>query len=260
MANKRTRDRHLAKLAARRQAERRARRRKRNAALGAGLAVAVVAIVAAFFVVSGGSQEVRGAGATPSATPSAGTGAVACGSKAPKTAGQKKPTFSKPPTMTIDPSKSYTATLDTSCGSIAIRLDAATAPQNVNSFVFLIRKGFYDGLTFHRIANSIDVIQAGDPNGNGSGGPGYQLEDELSGKERYSPGVVAMANAGPNTAGSQFFIVTGAKAASLPKSYTILGKVVRGLDVAKKIQGLPVNGESPTERIYIDKATVTEGG
>jgi peptidylprolyl isomerase/peptidyl-prolyl cis-trans isomerase B (cyclophilin B) len=260
MANKRTRDRQLAKLAARRQAERRARRRKRNAALGAGLAVAVVAIAAAFLVISGGGEQVKGAASTPSSTASPGTGPVACGAKAPKSAGQNKPTFSKPPAMTIDPSKTYTATLHTSCGTISIGLDASAAPQNVNSFVFLVRKGFYDGLTFHRIANSIDVIQGGDPQGNGSGGPGYQLKDELSGKERYTPGVVAMANAGPDTAGSQFFIVTGPKASSLPKSYTIIGRVTHGLDVARRIQGLPVNGETPTQRIYIDKATVAVGG
>jgi cyclophilin family peptidyl-prolyl cis-trans isomerase len=257
MANKRTRDRQLAKLAARRQAERRARRRKRNAALGGGLAVGVLAAVAAFLVISGQGEQGRGAGATPSTTASPPAGPVACGAKAPKTAGEKKPTFSKPPAMTIDPSKTYIATLQTSCGTIAIDLDAKTAPQNVNSFVFLIRKGFYDGLTFHRVANSIDVIQGGDPQGNGSGGPGYQLKDELTGKERYTPGVVAMANAGPNTAGSQFFIVTGPKASSLPQSYTILGTVSHGLDVARKIQGIPVNGETPTQRIYIDKATVT---
>jgi cyclophilin family peptidyl-prolyl cis-trans isomerase len=259
MANKRTRDRQLAKLAARRQAERRAQRRKRNAALGGGLAVAAIAVAAAFLVISRGGEQVNGAGATPSSTASPGAGSVACGAQAPKAAHEKKPTFSKPPPMTIDPSKTYTATLHTSCGTIAIDLDAAAAPENVNSFVFLIRKGFYDGLTFHRIADSIDVIQGGDPQGNGSGGPGYQLKDELTGKESYTPGVVAMANAGPNTAGSQFFIVTGSKASSLPKSYTILGTVVRGLDVAKKIQRLPVNGETPTQRIYIDKATVAVG-
>jgi cyclophilin family peptidyl-prolyl cis-trans isomerase len=253
MANKRTRDRQLAKLAARRQAERRAARRKRNAAMAVGVAVALVAVVFGYFAVTGGENEP----ATPAAaTPAA--GGVACGAKVPKAAAEKKPTFDRPPKMTIDPARSYTATLETSCGAIDVALDAKRTPETVNSFVFLARRGFYDGLTFHRIANSIDVIQGGDPSGDGTGSPGYALKDELSGDERYTRGVVAMANSGPDTAGSQFFIVTGPGAEQLPPDYTIFGSVSGGLDVASEIQGLPVNGETPTQKIYIDKLTIAE--
>ena len=253
MANKRTRDRQLAKLAARRQAERRAARRKRNAAMAVGVAVALIAVVFGYFAVTGGENEP----ATPAAaTPAA--GGVACGAKVPKAAAEEKPTFDQPPKMTIDPARSYTATLETSCGAIDVALDAKRTPETVNSFVFLARQGFYDGLTFHRIANSIDVIQGGDPSGDGTGSPGYALKDELRGDERYTTGAVAMANSGPDTAGSQFFIVTGPAAEQLPKDYTVVGSVSGGLDVAREIQGLPVNGETPTQKIYIDKVTIAE--
>jgi cyclophilin family peptidyl-prolyl cis-trans isomerase len=253
MANKRTRDRQLAKLAARRQAERRTARRKRNAAMAVGVVVALVAVVFGYFAVTGGDNEpVTPAAATPAA------GGVACDAKIPKAAAVEKPTFAEPPKMTIDPARSYTATLATSCGDIDVALDAKRTPETVNSFVFLARKGFYDGLTFHRIANSIDVIQGGDPSGDGTGSPGYVLKDELSGDERYTRGAVAMANSGPDTAGSQFFIVTGPGAEQLPADYTVFGSVSGGLDVATEIQGLPVNGETPTQKIYIDKVTIAE--
>ena len=253
MANKRTRDRQLAKLAARRQAERRAARRKRNAAIAVGVTAALVAIGFGYFAVTGGEDEPP---ARAAATPSA--GGVACGAKAPKSAAAEKPSFAEPPKMTIDPARSYTATLETSCGPIDVALDAKRAPETVNSFVFLANEGFYDGLTFHRIANSIDVIQGGDPSGDGTGSPGYALKDELSGDERYTKGAVAMANSGPDTAGSQFFIVTGPGAEQLPKDYTVFGSVSGGLDVATEIQGLPVNGETPTQTIYIDQVTISE--
>jgi cyclophilin family peptidyl-prolyl cis-trans isomerase len=253
MANKRTRDRQLAKLAARRQAERRAARRKRNAAMAVGVVVALIAVVFGYFAVTGGETEpTTPAAATPAA------GGVACGAKVPKAAAAEKPTFAEPPKMTIDPARSYTATLETSCGAIDVALDAKRTPETVNSFVFLARKGFYDGLTFHRIANSIDVIQGGDPSGDGTGSPGYALKDELTGDEQYTKGAVAMANSGPDTAGSQFFIVTGPGAEQLPKDYTVFGSVSGGLDVATEIQGLPVNGETPTQKIYIDKVTIAE--
>lgn len=253
MANKRTRDRQLAKLAARRQAERRAARRKRNAAIAVGATVALVAIVAGYFAVTGGEDEpATKAAAQPSAA------GIACGAKAPKAAATEKPSFDEPPKMTIDPARTYIATLETSCGPIKVTLDAKQTPQTVNSFVYLAEKGFFDGLTFHRIANSIDVIQGGDPSGDGTGGPGYALKDELSGDERYTTGAVAMANSGPDTAGSQFFIVTGPAAEQLPKDYTVFGSVSDGLDAAREIQGLPVNGETPTQKIYIDRVTIAE--
>jgi cyclophilin family peptidyl-prolyl cis-trans isomerase len=168
--------------------------------------------------------------------------------------------------MKIDPKKTYTATLDTSCGTIAIQLLADRAPETVNSFVFLARKKYFDGTYFHRIDTGIDIIQGGDPTGTGNGGPGYTIPDELTGDESYGPGVVAMANAGPNTGGSQFFIVYGPKGHDLDSApnYTIFGQVVKGLGVVKRIAKIPVEnpsagpaGQQPTETVYVDTVTVT---
>ena len=155
----------------------------------------------------------------------------------------------------------YTAVMETSCGTIEIKLDQDAAPATVASFVFLAEKGFFDGQFFHRVVDSIDVIQGGDPLGTGSGGPGYAIPDELSGHENYRAGTVAMANAGPGTGGSQFFIITGPEGTNLNgnPNYTIFGNVVNGLDVAKRINALmPKKGYDgpPTEAVYIDKVTI----
>jgi cyclophilin family peptidyl-prolyl cis-trans isomerase len=165
--------------------------------------------------------------------------------------------------MTIDPATTYRATIATSCGDIVIRLDAKAAPRTVNNFVFLAREGFYDGLTFHRVVPGF-VIQGGDPSGDGTGGPGYTFADELP-DDGYPAGSVAMANSGPGTNGSQFFIVTG-DASFLPNSYSRFGRVVRGMDVARTIEGFadpaadPNSPESgiPTSPIRIDSVTIRE--
>lgn len=279
----RARERQLAKLAARRQAERRAARRRRNLLFG-GIAagVAIVALIVAASVFFGGedagtqASASASATATPSGKPGTQTGTVdpqpapakvACGGSVPKSAGQPKPQFAGPPPMKIDPAATYTATFETSCGTIVIALDPKTAPQTVNSFVFLAGKGFFDGQYVTRLDTSIDVIQAGDPTGTGSGGPGYSIPDELTGKESYVPGVIAMANGGPNTGGSQFFLITGPNGQNLDANpaYTIFGKIVEGLDVAQEIQQLPIEdpstgmaGQRPTQAIYFDSVTVAE--
>ena len=116
--------------------------------------------------------------------------------------------FDGPPPMCIDPAKNYTAEMVTSMGTMTISLDSASAPQTVNSFVFLARYHYYDGIIFHRIIKGF-VCQGGDPTGTGTGGPGYRFEDELPKAGRYEIGSLAMANAGPNTNGSQFFIISG---------------------------------------------------
>ena len=161
------------------------------------------------------------------------TGDVACGADAPPEAGKPKPQFAGPPPMTIDEQAAYRATVVTSCGTIVIDLDAKRAPQTVNSFVFLAERGYFDGQYFHRLDTSIDVIQGGDPTGTGSGGPGYAIPDELNGKLTYTAGTIAMANAGANTGGSQFFIITGPEGSNLDANpnYTIFGKVVEGLPI-----------------------------
>ena len=134
----------------------------------------------------------------------------------------------------IDSGKRYVATLDTDRGEIELTLNAAKAPKSVNNFVFLAREGFYDGLTFHRVVDGF-VIQGGDPEGSGRGGPGYTWDDEPVQGE-YIAGSLAMANAGPNTNGSQFFISTVDNRTRLTKSYNLFGQVTRGMDVVGSIR------------------------
>ncbi|MGI9148641.1 MAG: peptidylprolyl isomerase [Chloroflexota bacterium] len=138
--------------------------------------------------------------------------------------------------MEIDPSKHYTATIDTSLGSMKADLYASDAPTTVNNFVFLARQGFYDGVTFHRVIQGF-MAQTGDPTGTGSGGPGYRFKDEPVSRN-YDRGTLAMANSGPNTNGSQFFVVQ--QLYSPPtKAYTIFGKLTDGLDTLDKIANSP---------------------
>jgi cyclophilin family peptidyl-prolyl cis-trans isomerase len=173
-----------------------------------------------------------------------------------------KPQWDAPPAMQTAPSRRYRAVLDTTKGRIVIDLDPAAAPITVNNFVFLTRCGFYNGITFHRIAKNF-VIQGGDPSGTGTGGPGYTFPDELPSRRGYPIGAVAMANSGPDTNGSQFFIVTGAAAAQLPGNYSLFGRVVEGQAVAKAIEDLPVQGGgsdgAPAETVTITSATIEEG-
>jgi cyclophilin family peptidyl-prolyl cis-trans isomerase len=156
--------------------------------------------------------------------------------------------WSKPPAMQIDTSKTYLATVDTSLGVFKIQLFASETPNTVNNFVFLSQQNFYNGVIFHRIIKTF-MIQTGDPTGTGGGGPGYKFNDELPPKHSYDPGIVAMANAGPNTQGSQFFICTGADAKNLNSmpNYTQFGQVVEGMDVVQKIAAVPVVASSSGE-------------
>jgi peptidyl-prolyl cis-trans isomerase B (cyclophilin B) len=142
--------------------------------------------------------------------------------------------YGAPPEQVIDPAHKYEATIATDKGDIVISLDPARAPKTVNNFVFLAREGYYDGLTFHRVVPDF-VIQGGCPEGSGRGGPGYRFEDEPVVGE-YVAGAVAMANAGPNTNGSQFFICTVDDRSKLAKSYNLFGQVVKGMDVVEQIQ------------------------
>lgn len=164
--------------------------------------------------------------------------------------------YDRPPDLTIDLDTSYEARLKTNLGEITIELDPVQAPQTVNNFVFLTREGFYDGVIFHRVVPGF-VIQGGDPTGTGRGGPGYKFRDELEGEGRYSRGTVAMANAGPNTNGSQFFICLAD--VGLPHSYTIFGKVTAGMDTVDAIAGLPLDGERPREDAIIETVSIEEG-
>jgi cyclophilin family peptidyl-prolyl cis-trans isomerase len=159
-------------------------------------------------------------------------------------------TYSQPPAMQIDTSKKYYASVETTLGAFKIQLFPQETPKTVNNFVFLSREGFYNGVIFHRIIKEF-MIQTGDPKGTGSGGPGYRFADELPPKHKYEPGIVAMANAGPNTNGSQFFICTGASSRNLDgyPNYTQFGKIIEGMDVVQKIASVPVvaNPNNPRE-------------
>ncbi len=143
--------------------------------------------------------------------------------------------WSQPPALEIDPAKKYKATISTARGDIVIDLAADVAPKTVNNFVFLARQGFYDGILFHRVISNF-MIQGGDPTGTGRGGPGYSFEDETRNNPlKHETGVLSMANAGPNTNGSQFFI-THSPQSHLDGKHTVFGKVVEGQDVVDAIR------------------------
>jgi peptidyl-prolyl cis-trans isomerase B (cyclophilin B) len=143
--------------------------------------------------------------------------------------------YTKPFDMKIDPTKKYTATLETNRGSIVVQLYAAQAPRTVNNFVCLAEDGFYDGVTFHRVIKDF-MIQGGDPTGTGRGGPGYTFKDEFDpGLKHNHPGVLSMANAGPNTNGSQFFI-THVATSWLDGKHSVFGQVSNGQEVVDSIE------------------------
>jgi cyclophilin family peptidyl-prolyl cis-trans isomerase len=171
---------------------------------------------------------------------------------------EKRQRFSGRPPMCIDATKRYSAEMVTSKGTLHIELDALGAPKTVNNFVFLARYHYYDGVTFHRVIPGF-VLQGGDPEGTGRGGPGYKFEDELPKPGRYELGSLAMANAGPNTNGSQFFVISGPHGMQLPPNYSLFGRVVAGLDVVAIIDALGTPGAGrPQERITIESVTITE--
>ncbi|HJU57584.1 MAG TPA: peptidylprolyl isomerase [Actinomycetota bacterium] len=284
---KNTRTRQLAKQHQRRQAERlHARRQRRVRTIAVALVIALVGSVGVFIAftagdepapaATGGTGETGGEATGSTGEPGSRTGSVdpepgpeqvACGAEQPKEALRPKPQFSAP-AQVVEQGQTYTAEVRTSCGTITVELLADQAPETVNSFVFLARQGYFDGQRIHRLDTSIDVIQGGDPTGTGSGSPGYSIPDELTGDEAYGPGVLAMANAGPDTGGSQFFIVTGEDGHALDDqaAWTIFGTVIDGLDVARQIQELEIQdpaagiaGQQPAEAVYLEKVKILEG-
>jgi len=164
--------------------------------------------------------------------------------------------WNTPPAMTIDPKKKYKARMDTDKGTMVIELYADKTPKTVNNFVFLSREGFYDGITFHRVIKDF-MAQGGDPTGRGTGGPGYKFADEFHpGLKHDKPGRLSMANAGPNTNGSQFFI-THVATPWLDNKHTIFGQVVEGMDVLMSIPPRdPGNVNAPA--VKITKVTISE--
>lgn len=171
--------------------------------------------------------------------------------------------FTAAPKLCIDPAKTYTALVSTNKGDLTIVLDSAYAPGTVNNFVNLVRSKYFDGTVCHRAIPSF-VVQCGDPTATGSGGPGYAIADELPAAGEYKLGSLAMANSGPNTNGSQFFIISGEQGVTLPPNYSLFGQVINGLDTTlpaldKAGNADPSsNGVPPTEEIRIISVTVSE--
>ena len=160
--------------------------------------------------------------------------------------------------MAVSPEKQYEATISTSMGDMVAFLYPERAPQTVNNFVNLARHHYYDGLIFHRIISGF-VIQGGCPEGSGRGGPGYRFDDELPEPGKYEVGSLAMANAGPNTNGSQFFVISGPQGAGLPPSYALFGKLIAGEDVLAQIESVPTGpGDRPNTDVVINSITITE--
>ena len=163
--------------------------------------------------------------------------------------------YAAPPPMSIDPQRNYAATLDTSAGKMTADLFADEAPATVNNFVYLARDDFYEGVIFHRVISGF-MIQGGDPTGTGRGGPGYRFNDEPV-KRRYERGILAMANAGPNTNGSQFFIMHADY--GLPPNYTIFGRLTEGEDVLDAIANAPTGAnDRPVEPVTINRVEISE--
>jgi cyclophilin family peptidyl-prolyl cis-trans isomerase len=157
--------------------------------------------------------------------------------------------------MVIDPTKTYTATIETTAGTMTAQLFASEAPRTVNNFVFLAGEGFYTDVIFHRVISGF-MIQGGDPTGTGTGGPGYRFEDEPVSRQ-YLRGTLAMANAGPNTNGSQFFVMHADY--PLPPNYTIFGKLSAGEEIVDAIAGAPTGAQDrPVDPVAIKSVTIAE--
>jgi cyclophilin family peptidyl-prolyl cis-trans isomerase len=279
--SKRTRERELARLRARREAERQRARRRRALILYGGLGVVVLVAAVAGGLALLNREPARPAATATTAAPTTTRPApvgndaradaptapaqVACGGKVPRRV--KHPTFRSAPKERLDPAKTYQAVFQTSCGRFTVRLDARQAPITTANFVFLARKGFYDSTWFHRIvpggAAGIGVVQGGDPEGSGRGGPGYTIKDEKpTGSAPYARYSVAMANSGqPDSGGSQFFISTQDNSKALPPNYAVFGAVTAGRSVVDRIAQVPVGGaqgDTPTESVWIEKLTIRE--
>lgn len=254
--NRRHRKKELRRAKIQEEMRRQKARRMRRLAINGAVLGLVVAVVA-FLIIRSNDED--SSDTTPDASDPA-----ACVTTAAADDSPKRP--SPPPEAKVDQSKTYTAVMETSKGTIEIQLDDELSPCTVNSFVSLAKQGFYDGLVFHRIVKDF-ALQGGDPKGDGSGGPGYKVVDAPPADFKYTEGVVAMAKAGqelPGTSGSQFFIVPGGGAASLPAEYAVLGRVTKGQDVVKLINEVPTtqgqSGENsqPLEQVKIVKVEIRE--
>jgi peptidyl-prolyl cis-trans isomerase B (cyclophilin B) len=214
----------------------------------AAFALVAIGIVAAILISRGGDED----GSTT-------TAAGADGCKRVEAPAPKQLAF-KAPKQVLSPDEEATAVVQTSCGSFSISLDTERAPKTASSFAFLAEEGFYDDLTFHRIVPGF-VIQGGDPQGTGTGGPGYSVDEKPPSNLAYTKGVVAMAKSSaepPGRSGSQFYVVTGADA-GLPPEYALVGKVSEGLDVVERIGKLGTPSEKPKQTVLIEEITIDKG-
>ncbi|HEX3565155.1 MAG TPA: peptidylprolyl isomerase [Acidimicrobiales bacterium] len=240
---------------AKRAAAQRAKKRKRliRNTIIVVIGLAIIIGISVAVTSGGGSPKASSTTSTTSTTaPSASASAqetadkaaVAAGCPSSPTAKLTKPSWKTAPPMTINTSMTYTAAIKTDVGTFDVKLNAAGTPVTVNSFVFLANQKFYNCVTFHRVIPQF-MDQTGDPTGTGTGGPGYTYADELPAKAspQYPLGSVAMANSGPNTNGSQFFIVAGPQGESLPASYTLFGQVTSGMSV---VDAINADGNSNT--------------
>ena len=235
-----------------------AARKRRNLVMAAGLGVLVV-IAAGVLVVTqvGGNDSTTAAAPTPSATPSAST-AAAKGDCTYTKAGTPTKNAGQPADAKVPTTGTVNVDVATSRGDMTFALDRAKAPCTVNSFLYLAGKKYFDNTPCHRLttAANFGVLQCGDPGGSGSGGPGYSFSDELDKNGKYTKGVLAMANSGPNTNGSQFFIVY--KNTQLAPNYTIFGTVTKGLDVVENVaKGGTTSGDDGKPKTAISLKTVT---
>jgi peptidyl-prolyl cis-trans isomerase B (cyclophilin B) len=225
------------------------------------LPVALLLACALIVAACGGGDKEKEASAPPAATPTDAPEAAqdAGCEKVAKPAPHKAAKLPKPEAE-LEKGKTYVARVLTNCGEFEITLDAKQAPRTGGSFKYLVDKRFYDGLTFHRIVPGF-VIQGGDPQGNGTGGPGYSVVEEPPSDLTYDVGVVAMAKTGaepPGTSGSQFFVVTGAQASQLGPEYALVGKVTKGQDVVDKIGAVPTDEQSqaPIDPVVIQQVKI----
>ena len=226
-------------------------------------AAVIIAVVVGIVVFRGGGDGDDNASTTttvPGSTVPTGTTVFAYGTTdCPPATGatEAKRAFTAPFKQCIDVAKTYTALIKTSKGDLTVQFDPVKAPGTVNNFVALALNKFYDGITCHRIIPGF-VVQCGDPAGTGSGGPGYKFADELPAAGDYKLGSLAMANSGPNTNGSQFFIISGPQGVALPPSYSLFGQVTAGLDTTvKALDAAGSAAGTPTEAILIQSVTIT---
>lgn len=212
--------------------------------------IVIIGLVGGVFLVASGDPE----GADERAQPPGEPCPPADGS------GERKVAFSRPPSECIDPARSYLATVETDVGTFTIDLDTQATPKTVNNFVFLARNHYFDGVPFHRVVPGF-VVQGGDgQRGDGTGGPGYTIPDELPEPGQYQMGAVAMANSGPNTSGSQFFVVTGQNL-TLPPRYSLFGKVANGFEVVQKIEADGSPDPDPPKVVHkMLRITIAESG